>query len=121
MGDAILYKQALHQVKNFGLLSTQFLRFDGCKIWVPNEQLMQCDIINVTNSRHLIDRLTFEVDVQAMRPQLCDDLARRVAEMQEREEPRRLFSNNFPPNSYILGVTNPLKYSVCSIPLTLMP
>lgn len=34
VGDAIIYKDALHVVKNFGLLNTQFLRFDGCKIWV---------------------------------------------------------------------------------------
>lgn len=99
-------------VKNFGLLSTQFLRFDGCKIWVPNETLMSCDIINVTHSRNLKDRLTFQVDVRAMHPDLCEDLAQRVMDMQEREEHRRLFNNGFQPASYILGVTDPLKYTV---------
>lgn len=34
MGDSIIYKDKLHHVKNFGLLSTQFIRNDGCKIWV---------------------------------------------------------------------------------------
>ena len=24
----------MHVVKNFGLLSTQFVRYDGCRIWV---------------------------------------------------------------------------------------
>lgn len=80
---------------------------------VPNEKLMQSDILNVTHSRNLTDRLTFEVDVLTMTPELCDDLAKRVVEMQEREEPRRLFNNDITPGSYILGVSNPLKYSVC--------
>lgn len=34
VGDSIIYKGKLHHVKNFGLLSTQFIRNDGCKIWV---------------------------------------------------------------------------------------
>lgn len=34
VGDAIIYKDMLHNVKNFGLLSTQFVRSDGCKLWV---------------------------------------------------------------------------------------
>ena len=118
VGDAIIYKDALHVVKNFGLLSTQFLRFDGCKIWVPNETLMSCDILNVTHSRNLTDRLEFEVDIPAMHPDLCEDLAQRVVLMQTNEEPRRLFNNGFTPASYILGVSNPLKYKVRCLWLT---
>lgn len=37
VGDAIIYKDQLHLVKNFGLLSTQFARNDGCKVWVRTQ------------------------------------------------------------------------------------
>ena len=79
---------------------------------VPNQTLMASDIVNVTRSRNLVDRLTFEVDMHEMRPELCDELAARVLRMMHAEEPRRLFSTDFEPRSYIVGVTNPLKYTV---------
>jgi hypothetical protein len=34
VGDNILYKDAKHSVKNFGLLSTEFIRYDGSRLWV---------------------------------------------------------------------------------------
>lgn len=73
---------------------------------------MASDIINVTQSRNLVDRLTFEVDMDKMRPKLCEELTDRLLEMMAREQPRRLFADEFVPNSYIVGVTNPLKYTV---------
>jgi small-conductance mechanosensitive channel len=120
VGDVIFYKGANHTVKNFGLLSTQVMRFDGCKIWVPNNTLMTSDILNVSQSKNLTDRLTFQVDVPAMCPELCEDLAQRVADMMEKEEPRRLFNSSFIPASHILGVSDPLKYDVC-LPLSALP
>jgi small-conductance mechanosensitive channel len=113
VGDAIHYKGAHHHVLNFGLLSTQVMRFDGCKIWVPNQTLMATDIVNVSASKNQTDRMTFQVDVTAMSPELCEDLAQRCAEMIKREEPRRLFNSGFMPASHILGISDPLKYNVC--------
>lgn len=81
---------------------------------VPNQSLMTSDIVNVTQSRNLVDRLTFEVDVLEMKPELCEELAGRVLDMMNKEEPRRLSSTDFVPSSYIVGVTNPLKYTVRS-------
>lgn len=187
VGHFIVYKGNMHTVKNFGLLSTQLLRYDGRRIWVwstaillapqccskesccactfrcapisrclhcitnstcirthsvalrivksaaqvqtvqclagvchlfgvqvPNETLMSTDIINVTSSRNIIDRISFEVDIDKMHPVLCADLEERMRGMMEQEEPRRLFNRNFPPNSYIQGFSNPLKYKVCA-------
>lgn len=34
VGHFIVYKGDMHTVKNFGLLSTQLLRYDGRRIWV---------------------------------------------------------------------------------------
>jgi small-conductance mechanosensitive channel len=34
VGDCIQYKGDMHWVKNFGLPTTQFRRFDGCRVWV---------------------------------------------------------------------------------------
>lgn len=81
---------------------------------VPNETLMATDIINVTNSRNIVDRISFEVDIARMNPDLCMDLEERMRNMMEQEEPRRLFNRNFPPNSYIDGFSDPLKYKVRS-------
>lgn len=81
---------------------------------VPNQTLMSSDIVNVTQSRELVDRLTFEVDMPEMQPDLCDKLAEKVLDMMNREEPRRLFNHDFIPASYIVGVANPLKYTVRS-------
>jgi small-conductance mechanosensitive channel len=171
VGDAIFYKGCLHTVKNFGLLSTQFSRYDGCRIWVrppsvsscgsvavsmlrihllpvwlalrwdtvlmwtldalstskrerrhdrvngdvqvPNETLMAADIVNVSQSKPLQDRLLFEVDAGEITPPLCEELATEVLEMMKREEPRRLFNTDFYPFCYISGLSNPLKYQVC--------
>jgi hypothetical protein len=73
---------------------------------------MSTDIINVTSSGNIVDRLSFEVDMDKMHPGLCEDLEERMRVMMEREEPRRLFNRSFPPNSYIFGLSNPLKYQV---------
>ena len=87
------------------------LRGRAC-LQVPNQTLMGSDIINVTQSRSMVDRITFEVDMPEMKPELCEQLAGRVLRMMKEEKPRRLFSADFVPNSYIVGVTNPLKYMV---------
>jgi hypothetical protein len=34
VGDKIMYKDSKQVVKNFGLLSTEFIRYDGCRVWV---------------------------------------------------------------------------------------
>lgn len=34
VGHMIVYKGDMHTVKNFGLLSTQLLRYDGRRVWV---------------------------------------------------------------------------------------
>eukprot|EP00892_Ulva_mutabilis_P010917 jgi/Ulvmu1/8198/UM041_0007.1 len=112
VGDAIIYKGQLHTVKNFGLLSTQFMRCDGCKLWVPNQSLMSSDINNVTQSHELQDRLVFEVDSGHFTPDLCADLASRISVMMAQEPNRHLFDIDFVPFSYIIAVTDPLKYKV---------
>lgn len=46
VGDCIRFKGELHWVRNFGLLTTQFTRFDGCRIWVrpapPLQEFWSC-------------------------------------------------------------------------------
>jgi hypothetical protein len=79
---------------------------------VPNQTLMTSCIVNVSQSLQLLDRLTFEVDMKEMKPELCQELAFRVREMMAEESPRRLFDDDVVPDSYIIGVTDPLKYKV---------
>lgn len=81
---------------------------------VPNQTLMSSDINNVTQSHQLQDRLIFEVDSVNFTPELCVDLANRIAVLMEHEQNRHLFDVEFVPFSYIVAVTNPLKYQVCT-------
>lgn len=80
---------------------------------------MSADINNVTQSQEMQDRLTFEVDSYNFTPDLCLDLASRTANVMELEANRHLFDVDFVPFSYIVAVTNPLKYQVPSSPACL--
>lgn len=84
---------------------------------MPNQTLMSCDINNVTQSAELQDRLIFEVDSAHFTPDLCADLASRAASIMEQEANRHLFDVDFVPFSYIVAVTNPLKYQVRPAPV----
>ena len=43
VGDRIMYDDMKHTVINFGLMATQFHRFDGSKIWVRSVCLLRVD------------------------------------------------------------------------------
>lgn len=82
---------------------------------MPNQTLMSADINNVTQSQEMQDRLVFEVDSYNFTPELCVDLASRAATVMELEPNRHLFDVDFVPFSYIVAVTNPLKYQVLAL------
>lgn len=79
---------------------------------MPNQTLMSSDINNVTQSEELQDRLVFEVDAANFNPEMCMDLASRSAAMMDNEPLRHLFDLDFVPFSYIVAVSDPLKYKV---------
>jgi hypothetical protein len=81
-------------------------------VQVPNETLMKADINNVSDSKNIQDRLSFEVDSACVTPEVCDDLADRLIAETSKETARHLFNSEFVPFSYIQEVTNPLKYKV---------
>eukprot|EP00892_Ulva_mutabilis_P002520 jgi/Ulvmu1/12269/UM087_0002.1 len=112
VGDCVRYHGELHWVKNFGLLTTQFSRFDGCRIWIPNEVLMRSEITNLSQSSKLRVRAAFEVDAAAVTPVLCEELAEQLLAMMEARDNAHLFSTDFEPLCHIEHLANPLKYKV---------
>jgi hypothetical protein len=64
VGHYIVYKDANHCVKNFGLLSTQLQRYDGRQIWVR-----PCSLFH--NARQLATSCELEYEVTRISKYLC--------------------------------------------------
>jgi hypothetical protein len=85
------------------------------RVQVPNEKLMQTDIVNITESKYLQDRVVFEVDATNIGPEAVADLAARVQEVTHDTHVQHLYDQEFVPYAALVEVTDPLKYQVCSI------
>jgi hypothetical protein len=83
-------------------------------VWVymqaPNQKLMSCDILNLTTSTNLQDRLEFQIDANKMTPEILFDLEARVHEVTEQHG--HLFDDTFHVFASIHAVLDPLKYKV---------
>jgi hypothetical protein len=73
---------------------------------------MATDIVNVTESKLLQDRVTFEVDTEGVTPEAVQDLAECMRQLIQSEEVEHLFDRNFSPYAAMVEVGNPLKYKV---------
>lgn len=81
---------------------------------------MATDIVNVTESKLLQDRVTFEVDTEGVTPDIVQDLADRMRALTHNEEMEHLFDRDFSPYAAMTEVGNPLKYKVL-LPDMLLP
>lgn len=81
-------------------------------VQVPNEKLMATDIVNITESKAMQDRIQFEVDATDVTPDLVRDLSDSVAEVVALEHLAHLYDAEFTPYAAMVQVTDPLKYQV---------
>ena len=81
-------------------------------VQVPNEKLMTTDIVNITESKVLQDRVLFEVDASIVTPEAMADLSSCVHEIVCDENVQHLYDQDFVPYAAMIEVKNPLKYQV---------
>ena len=79
---------------------------------VPNEKLMTTDIVNITESKVLQDRVLFEVDASVVTPEAMADLSSCVHEIVRDENVQHLYDQDFVPYAAMVEVRDPLKYQV---------
>lgn len=73
---------------------------------------MATDIVNVSESRNLQDRVTFEVDAQLVTPAAVQDLAACLQGLVREGHVQHLFDQSFTPYAAMVEVCNPLKLQV---------
>jgi hypothetical protein len=77
---------------------------------------MACDILNLSTSSNLQDRLTFEVDAKTLTPEMLCDLEGRLHDVTSSAVNSHLFDSDFHPFASIQAVLDPLKFEVCYLP-----
>lgn len=73
---------------------------------------MATDIVNITESKNLQDRVTFEVDAAHVTPAAVEDLAHCVHELVCEEHVQHFFDQDFVPYAAMVEVSDPLKFQV---------
>jgi hypothetical protein len=77
---------------------------------------MACDILNLSTSSNLQDRLTFEVDAKTLTPEILCDLEGRLHDVTSSAVHSHLFDSDFHPFASIQAVLDPLKFEVSYLP-----